>query len=165
MWWRTTWEHMAGRLPIAPSIQLCAPRHIKNMDQRGDLLGHRWRLQNLLLGIGIEGQARQDKKDQINRAGEQAQARPHFRGIDALEIEQIEETLFHRFGRCGEVLARWIGWPEEFDGGAQIGSIIMKVKHANPPYALNDNVHAIVGETRGMHNAPKAGNRKGAWGA
>src|SRR5215475_14690085 len=126
----------------AGSIQLRAPRHIKDVDNLCDLLGHRWRLQNLLLGIGIEGQARQDEKDQINRAGEQAQARPHFRSVDTLEIEQIKETLLHRFSRRGEVLARRIGWLEEFNCSAQVGSIIMKIKHTHPSPALDDNVHA-----------------------
>src|ERR1051325_6735335 len=113
-------EHSAGESPLtqsccarAGSVQLRAPRHIKNIDNLRNLLGHRWDLQNLLLGIGIEGQARQDEKDQINRAGEQTQARPHFRSVDTLEIEQIEETLLHRFSRRGEVLARRIGWPED----------------------------------------------------
>src|SRR5215510_1735411 len=144
-------------------IQLRAPRHVKDIDNLRDLLSHRWRLQNLLLGIGIEGQARQDEKDQINRAGEQAQARPHFRSVDTLEIEQIKKTLLHRFSRRGEVLARRIGWLEEFNCSAQVGSIIMKIKHANPSHALDDNVHAIVGEPGSMDNAPKAGNPVGPW--
>src|SRR5438093_269795 len=147
----------------ACSVQLRAPRHIKNIDNLRDLLGHRWRLQNLLFGIGIEGQACHDEKDQINRAGEQAQTRPHFGSVDTLEIEQIEETLLHRFSRRHEVLARRIGWPEEFNRSAQVGSIIMKVKHANPSHALNDNVHAVVGEPGSLDNTSKAGNRIGPW--
>src|SRR5215831_13560213 len=147
----------------ACSVQLRAPRHIKNIDNLRDLLGHRWRLQNLLLGIGIKGQTRQDEKDQINRASEQAQARPHFRSVDTLEIEQIKETLLHRFSRRSEVLARRISWLEEFNCGPQVGSIIMKIKHVNPSHTLDDNVHAIVGEPGSMDNAPKAGNRIRPW--
>src|SRR5215468_5275562 len=94
-------------------IQLRASRHIKDVDNLRDLLSHRWHLQNLLLGIGIEGQARQDEKDQINRAGKQAQTRPHFRGVDTLQIKQIEEPLLHRCSWRSKVLARRIGWPKE----------------------------------------------------
>src|SRR5437773_455992 len=63
---------LSPALPLAPSVQLRSSRHIKDIDNPCDLVGYCRRLQNLLLGVGIEGQARQNEKDQINRAGQES---------------------------------------------------------------------------------------------